>query len=142
MMQWCRPKMIHKPYLQITLSTRPLGLEDTKQNTTCQYVIAKRRRRKGKPPLASGEKKEMVNKMDDHTTLASADKHSTQESQTASKSASQITVNLTNQAITATIDETDDSDQMEKAKKAGQKRKAVSSQESRGEKRSRAKQAG
>ncbi|KAK8864221.1 hypothetical protein IAR55_001467 [Kwoniella newhampshirensis] len=43
-----KPKMTHCPYLQITLSTRPLGLEE-KRNVTCQYVLAKRKvRGKGK----------------------------------------------------------------------------------------------
>ena len=37
------PKMTHRPFLQITLSTRPLGLEKEK-NITCQYLLANRRR--------------------------------------------------------------------------------------------------
>lgn len=36
--------MTHRPYLEITLSTRPLGLEE-QQNVTCQYIITGRRRR-------------------------------------------------------------------------------------------------
>ncbi|WWD17481.1 hypothetical protein CI109_101922 [Kwoniella shandongensis] len=43
-----KPKMTHSPYLQITLSTRPLGLEE-KRNVSCQYVLARRKLRgKGK----------------------------------------------------------------------------------------------
>lgn len=40
--------MTHHPYLQITLSTAPLGLEERDgevgRNTTCQYVLGKRAR--------------------------------------------------------------------------------------------------
>ena len=38
--------MTHHPYLQITLSTSPLGLEDGEagRNVSCQYVLAKRKR--------------------------------------------------------------------------------------------------
>lgn len=41
--------MIHRPYLQITLGTKPLGLEvgPKGRNVTCQYVMV--RRRKSKP---------------------------------------------------------------------------------------------
>ena len=41
-----RPKMTHHPYLQITLSTSPLGLEagEAGRNVTCQYIMAKRKR--------------------------------------------------------------------------------------------------
>ncbi|ORX36866.1 hypothetical protein BD324DRAFT_627488 [Kockovaella imperatae] len=42
-----RPKMRHRPYLKITLSTRPLDLEKQK-NTTCQYVLVGRSRGKTK----------------------------------------------------------------------------------------------
>ncbi|WVR07216.1 hypothetical protein IAU60_004257 [Kwoniella sp. DSM 27419] len=43
-----RPQMLHHPYLQITLSTYPLGLE-INRNTTVQYALAKRKpRTKGK----------------------------------------------------------------------------------------------
>ena len=38
-----RPKMTHKPYLLITLSTKPLGLEEG-VGIACQYVLATRRR--------------------------------------------------------------------------------------------------
>lgn len=43
-----RPKMVHRPYLQITLSTRPLGLEEGSKgrNVTCQYIIVRRRKSK------------------------------------------------------------------------------------------------
>lgn len=34
--------MTHHPYMQITLSTRPLGRE-AKPNITCQYVTVKRK---------------------------------------------------------------------------------------------------
>lgn len=39
-----RPKMTHRPYLQITLATRPLDL-DQAQNVTCQYIMTKGRNR-------------------------------------------------------------------------------------------------
>jgi hypothetical protein len=35
--------MTHHPYLTITLSTKPLGLEKNR-NTTCQYVLSRRQR--------------------------------------------------------------------------------------------------
>ncbi len=43
----CRPKMTHNPFLQITLSTKPLGLEAGVE-VTCQYVLASRKRSRGK----------------------------------------------------------------------------------------------
>jgi hypothetical protein len=41
-----RPKMKHRPFLQITLSSKPLGLEEGPQgrNVTCQYVMVRRKR--------------------------------------------------------------------------------------------------
>jgi hypothetical protein len=37
--------MTHRPYLQITLSTRPLGLEDDpKTCVTCQYTLVRKRK--------------------------------------------------------------------------------------------------
>ena len=41
--------MTHRPYIQITLSPRPLGLEKGEEgrNVTCQYTLIKRRRGKG-----------------------------------------------------------------------------------------------
>lgn len=36
--------MTHRPYLQITLSTKPLDPGES-QNVTCQYVLTKRRNR-------------------------------------------------------------------------------------------------
>ena len=41
-----RPRMVHRPYLQITLSTQPLGLEvgPKGRNVTCQYVMVRRRK--------------------------------------------------------------------------------------------------
>lgn len=43
-----RPKMVHRPFLQITLSTKPLGLEQGPKgrNVTCQYVMVRRRKSK------------------------------------------------------------------------------------------------
>jgi len=38
--------MTHNPYLQVTLSTKPLGLEAA-VGVTCQYVLARRRRNRG-----------------------------------------------------------------------------------------------
>jgi hypothetical protein len=42
--------MIHRPFLQITLCTRPLGLEKGPKgrNVTCQYVTTRKRKNKGK----------------------------------------------------------------------------------------------
>lgn len=37
--------MTHHPYLEITLSVHPLGLEK-ERDVTCQYVLAQRRRRR------------------------------------------------------------------------------------------------
>jgi hypothetical protein len=41
-----RPKMKYRPFLQITLSTKPLGLEEGPQgrNITCQYVMIRRKK--------------------------------------------------------------------------------------------------
>lgn len=41
-----RPKMKHQPYMQITLSTKPLGLEEgvKGRNVTCQYVMTRRKK--------------------------------------------------------------------------------------------------
>ncbi|GMK57282.1 hypothetical protein CspeluHIS016_0401160 [Cutaneotrichosporon spelunceum] len=53
-----KPKMTHRPFLQITLSTRPLGLEQgrTGRNVTCQTVfVARRRGRRGGGKSADGE---------------------------------------------------------------------------------------
>lgn len=38
--------MIHRPYLQITLSTKALGLEEGPKgrNVTCQYLMVRRRK--------------------------------------------------------------------------------------------------
>lgn len=53
-----RPKMTHRPYLQITLSTRPLGLEKGR-NVTCQTVLVGRRRGgRGKGGGDNGESEE------------------------------------------------------------------------------------
>ena len=53
--------MTHRPYLQITLSTRPLGLEAQK-NVTCQYVLARRNRKGRKAELSNGAEAGDVNK--------------------------------------------------------------------------------
>ncbi|KAK4686428.1 hypothetical protein P7C73_g3700, partial [Tremellales sp. Uapishka_1] len=54
-----KPKMTHQPYLKITLSTRPLGLEK-QRNVTCQYVMIRRRRPKASKaaPGETGEETE------------------------------------------------------------------------------------
>lgn len=53
-----RPKMTHHPYLQITLSTTPIGLEEGEsgRSVTCQYVLAKRKRRDGDAAAAMKSK--------------------------------------------------------------------------------------
>ncbi|KAL7421756.1 hypothetical protein Q5752_003527 [Cryptotrichosporon argae] len=38
-----KPKMTHRPYLQITLSTRPLGLH-AQRNVSCQCTVVRRRK--------------------------------------------------------------------------------------------------
>jgi len=45
-----RPKMLHRPFLQITLCTRPLDLEDGPEgrNVSCQYITMRRRKNKNK----------------------------------------------------------------------------------------------
>ena len=58
--------MIHRPYLQVTLSTKPLGLEvgPKGRNVTCQYVRVRRRKSKPAPgtdtsaaaPIAGSDK--------------------------------------------------------------------------------------
>ncbi|CAK9786144.1 hypothetical protein CC85DRAFT_283745 [Cutaneotrichosporon oleaginosum] len=53
-----KPKMTHRPYLQITLSTRPLGLEKGR-NVTCQTVyVGRRRGTRGKGKGRGGDKDE------------------------------------------------------------------------------------
>ncbi|RSH81562.1 hypothetical protein EHS25_006184 [Saitozyma podzolica] len=47
-----KPKMTHHPYLEITLSARPLGLE-SELDTTCQYLTVPRRRNRGKAGRAA-----------------------------------------------------------------------------------------
>lgn len=49
-----RPKMTHHPYLEITLSARPLGLE-SERDTTCQYLLVRRRRNRGKAGRGEGD---------------------------------------------------------------------------------------
>ncbi|BEI84124.1 hypothetical protein CcaverHIS002_0407280 [Cutaneotrichosporon cavernicola] len=52
-----KPKMTHRPYLEITLSTQPLGLEKGR-NVTCQTVFVERRRGsrgKGKSKTEEGD---------------------------------------------------------------------------------------
>ncbi|ORY32570.1 hypothetical protein BCR39DRAFT_522914 [Naematelia encephala] len=46
-----QPKMTHQPFLQITLSTSPLGWE-SRRGVTCQYVMVRRRRPRNKVPPA------------------------------------------------------------------------------------------
>ncbi|WWC70398.1 uncharacterized protein I206_104348 [Kwoniella pini CBS 10737] len=55
-----RPKMIHHPYLAITLSTIPLELEKLQKNTTLQYILVKKenRNKKSKGSLIDNEKEE------------------------------------------------------------------------------------
>jgi hypothetical protein len=52
--------MTHRPFLQITLSTKPLGLEK-EHNVTCQYVMSKRRLVDDRPSeqgnLGNGQKR-------------------------------------------------------------------------------------
>jgi hypothetical protein len=52
--------MKHQPYMQITLSTRPLGLEEgvKGRNVTCQYVMTCRKNSKIKPKINAGASKE------------------------------------------------------------------------------------
>lgn len=53
-----RPKMTHYPYLEITLSTHPLGLEK-EPDTSCQYIVAARNRnRRGANDAKDGAEKE------------------------------------------------------------------------------------
>ncbi|GFZ44156.1 hypothetical protein JCM24511_01877 [Saitozyma sp. JCM 24511] len=49
-----KPKMTHHPYLEITLSARPLGLE-SERDTTCQYLLVRRRRNRGKAGRGEGD---------------------------------------------------------------------------------------
>jgi hypothetical protein len=60
--------MTHNPYLEITLSTKPLGLE-AGWGVACQYVLATRRRTRGN---RKGEDAEEVDngatKVDDEAT--------------------------------------------------------------------------
>lgn len=48
--------MKHRPFLQITLSTRPLGLEEgvKGRNITCQYVMVRRKKSKSKTNTNKG----------------------------------------------------------------------------------------
>lgn len=57
-----RPKMKHQPFMQITLSTRPLGLEEgvKGRNVTCQYVMTRRK----KPRMQSGVTKAGMKEVD------------------------------------------------------------------------------
>ena len=52
--------MKHQPYMQITLSTRPLGLEEgvKGRNVTCQYVMVRRKNPNSKPKTTAGISKE------------------------------------------------------------------------------------
>lgn len=58
--------MLHRPYLQITLSTRPLGLEEAPKgrNVSCQYVIKRRRKGKGRKGKGKGKGKGLVGDAD------------------------------------------------------------------------------
>jgi hypothetical protein len=57
-----RPKMTHRPFLQITLSCRPIGLElgEEGRNITCQYTLIKRRRGKDDPVSEESDEGENV----------------------------------------------------------------------------------
>lgn len=59
--------MTHRPYLQITLSTRPLGLEEgTKgRNVTCQYVMVRRRKTKPAKPKQTSNAQSTAQKTGD-----------------------------------------------------------------------------
>jgi hypothetical protein len=51
-----RPKMKHQPYMQITLSTKPLGLEEgvKGRNVTCQYVMIRRKKSNAQSKVKAG----------------------------------------------------------------------------------------
>ena len=63
-----RPKMTHHPFLQITLSTRPLGLEKRHDPDghgghtfiTCQHITVPRRRKHGPTPKAVAQAIDIV----------------------------------------------------------------------------------
>lgn len=52
--------MKHQPYMQVTLSTRPLGLEEglKGRNVTCQYVMIRRKSWNTKAKTRAGISKE------------------------------------------------------------------------------------
>jgi len=52
--------MKHQPYMQITLCTKPLGLEEGVEgrNVTCQYVMIRRKNPNSKPRIKAGTSKE------------------------------------------------------------------------------------
>ncbi|WRT66169.1 uncharacterized protein IL334_003122 [Kwoniella shivajii] len=71
-----RPKMTHHPYLSITLSTKPLGLEE-KRNVTMQYVLVKKKNRgkKGKGKTADqGDADEEEEQQVQHVEVADVDR--------------------------------------------------------------------
>jgi len=53
-----RPKMTHRPFLQITLSPKPLGVElgEEGRSVTCQYTLIKRRKGDNEPLSDDSEK--------------------------------------------------------------------------------------
>jgi len=62
--------MKHQPYMQITLSTRPLGLEEgvRGRNITCQYVMTRRKNSNTKSKMETGASNEGEDK--GHTSLS------------------------------------------------------------------------
>jgi hypothetical protein len=52
--------MKHQPYMQITLSTRPLGLEEGVKGraVTCQYAMVRRKKSSSRPKTTAGISKE------------------------------------------------------------------------------------
>ena len=94
-----RPKMTHKPFLRLTLSTAPLGSE-VNVGVTCQYVLAKRKRSRGK-----GEGKQTI------------------------EGASQRNGDLADPGIRAIDDGFQDEQKRTKIRQSDKKRKAGASQE-------------
>ena len=78
--------MKHQPFMQITLSTRPLGLEEGSKgrNVTCQYVMVRRK----KAFLKSTQKKEPSNGVQKSETDGVSQKHAADEQK--SKSAENV----------------------------------------------------
>lgn len=64
--------MSHRPFLQITLSTQPLGLEEgvKGRNVTCQYVMVRRKKAKSKMKSSEAETAGARGVKDDHPTVA------------------------------------------------------------------------